>query len=131
MYIVLKTLTLFHYTPRRHLRERRYSSYSSSTSALDGVGGQCHAPAALYPREKTPGTHCTGGWVGPRAGLDTEATGKISCLCRGSNLDLPVVRRQTLYLLSYPVHSVLSSFLQLTSTRSSGRQEAKSKLNKK
>jgi hypothetical protein len=24
------------------------------------------------PREKTPGTHCTGGWVGPRDGLDTE-----------------------------------------------------------
>ena len=23
----------------------------------------------LYPRER-PGTHCTGGWVGPRAGLD-------------------------------------------------------------
>jgi len=34
-----------------------------------GVRGQCHAPAALYPRER-PGTHCTGGWVGPRAGLD-------------------------------------------------------------
>jgi hypothetical protein len=41
-----------------------------------GVSGQHHAPAALYPRERTPGTHCTGGWVGPRAGLDTEATGK-------------------------------------------------------
>jgi len=27
------------------------------------------APAALYPRER-PGTHCTGGWVGLRAGLD-------------------------------------------------------------
>ena len=26
-------------------------------------------PAALYPRE-TPGTHFTGGWLGPRAGLD-------------------------------------------------------------
>ena len=25
-------------------------------------------PAALYPRER-PGTHFTGGWVGPRAGL--------------------------------------------------------------
>jgi hypothetical protein len=25
-------------------------------------------PRPLYPREK-PGTHCTGGWVGPRAGL--------------------------------------------------------------
>jgi hypothetical protein len=25
------------------------------------------------PGEKTPGIHCTGGWVGPRACLDTEA----------------------------------------------------------
>jgi hypothetical protein len=24
------------------------------------------------------GTHCTGGWVGPRAGLDAEIRGKIS-----------------------------------------------------
>ena len=34
-----------------------------------GVRGLCHAPAALYPRERAD-THCTGGWVGPRAGLD-------------------------------------------------------------
>ena len=34
-----------------------------------GVGGQRHAPAAFTPRER-PETHCTGGWVGPRAGLD-------------------------------------------------------------
>ena len=33
-----------------------------------GVSVQRHTPAAL-PRER-PGTHCTGGWVGPRAGLD-------------------------------------------------------------
>jgi hypothetical protein len=26
-------------------------------------------PRSLYPRER-PGTHCTEGWVGPRAGLD-------------------------------------------------------------
>jgi hypothetical protein len=26
-------------------------------------------PRPLYPRER-PGTRCTGGWVGPRAGLD-------------------------------------------------------------
>ena len=37
--------------------------------ARKGVRGQRHAPAALYPRER-PGTHCTGGWVGPTAGLD-------------------------------------------------------------
>jgi hypothetical protein len=42
-----------------------------------GVSGQRHAPAALYPRGKDPRTHCSGGWVGPRAGLDTEARGKI------------------------------------------------------
>jgi hypothetical protein len=34
-----------------------------------GVGGQRHAPAALPPGKK-PVTHCTGSWVGPRAGLD-------------------------------------------------------------
>jgi len=33
------------------------------------VSGQQHALAALYPRER-PGTHFTGGSVGPRAGLD-------------------------------------------------------------
>jgi hypothetical protein len=42
-----------------------------------GVSGQRHAPAALYTGENTPGTHWTGGWVGPRAVLDTEAKGKI------------------------------------------------------
>jgi hypothetical protein len=34
-----------------------------------GVRGQRHAPAAPYPQER-PGSHCTGGWVGLRAGLD-------------------------------------------------------------
>jgi hypothetical protein len=33
------------------------------------VGDQRHAPAALPPG-KRPSTHCTGGWVGPRTGLD-------------------------------------------------------------
>jgi len=33
------------------------------------VGGQRHAPVAL-PSGKRPGTHCVGGWVGPKAGLD-------------------------------------------------------------
>jgi hypothetical protein len=33
------------------------------------MSGQQHAPAVLYPWER-PGTHCTGGWVVLRAGLD-------------------------------------------------------------
>jgi hypothetical protein len=40
------------------------------------------------PGERTPGTHCTGDWMGLRARLDTEVRGKILCLCRGSNLEL-------------------------------------------
>jgi len=43
--------------------------YISLTSALEEVGGQCHAPAALLP-SKRPGTHYIGGWMGPRANLD-------------------------------------------------------------
>ena len=39
------------------------------TTTLEGSEGSRHAPAARYPWER-PGTHCTGGWVGPRAGLD-------------------------------------------------------------
>jgi hypothetical protein len=60
--------------------ERKYSSYSFTTSALDGVSGQRRAPATLYPRGKSPPPHpypFYRGWVDPRAGLDTEATGKI------------------------------------------------------
>jgi hypothetical protein len=40
-----------------------YNSTLSLTSALDGMGSERHAPAAL-PRER-PGTRCIGGWVGP------------------------------------------------------------------
>jgi hypothetical protein len=50
-----------------------------------GVSGQRHAPAALCPGERTPGTHCTGGWVGLRASLGTEVRGIILCPCRGLN----------------------------------------------
>jgi hypothetical protein len=48
------------------------------------------------PGERTPGTHWTGGWVGPRAGLDTEARGKILCLCRGSNPGRPARSQDTI-----------------------------------
>jgi hypothetical protein len=41
-----------------------------------GVSGQRHALVALCAGERTTGTHCAGGWVGPGAGLDTEVRGK-------------------------------------------------------
>jgi hypothetical protein len=64
-----------------------------------GVSGQRHAPPQFIPGERTPGTHCTVGWVGLRAGLHTEARGKY-------HLPLPEIepgspgrpsRSQTLY----------------------------------
>ena len=46
-----------------------YTSTLSLTSALDGVGGQRHAPVALTPG-KRPGTRSIGDWVGLRTRLD-------------------------------------------------------------
>ena len=54
------------------IKEQRESRDIACTlsliSALVLVGSQRHVPRALPPER--PGTHCTGGWVGRRAGLD-------------------------------------------------------------
>ena len=42
-----------------------YSRTLPSTSALDGVGGQSHAPGRFIPG-KGAGSHCIGGWVDHR-----------------------------------------------------------------
>jgi hypothetical protein len=81
------------YTPWRRLGGEAYSSYSFSTSTLDGGEWSALRPGCAFtPGERTPGTHCTGGWVGPRAGLDTETRGKIPLPLPGSNPDRPVVQ---------------------------------------
>jgi hypothetical protein len=40
------------------------------TSALVGGEWSASRPGHFTPWERAPGTHWTGGWVGPRAGLD-------------------------------------------------------------
>jgi hypothetical protein len=82
---------------------RSYSSYSFLTLELNGVSGQRHADPTLLPG-KYRDTHCTGGLVGLRTGLDTEARGKVRCLCRRSNPGRPVCS-QTLYFQTYPSSS--------------------------
>jgi hypothetical protein len=62
--------------------ERRYSSYLFLTSALDRGEWSASRPGRVLPRGKDPGTHWTGGWVGPRTGLDTEVRGKSSAPAR-------------------------------------------------
>jgi hypothetical protein len=57
------------------------------------VGGQRHALAALHPGKK-PGTHCTGGWVGPKG-----RSGQVRKISPPSGFDprtvQPVVSRYT------------------------------------
>ena len=67
------------------------------TTALEGVRDQRQAPAALYSRER-PGTHCTGGWVGPRAGLDRCGKSRPPAGIRSPDRPACI---QSLYRLSY------------------------------
>jgi hypothetical protein len=56
------------------------------------VSGQLHAPVRFTPRERVPDTHWIGGWVGPRAVLDTVVKRKIPSLRRKSNLRTPIIQ---------------------------------------
>jgi hypothetical protein len=47
-----------------------YSSTHSLNSALDGGEWSASRPVRFTFRERAPGTHWIGGWVGPRAVLD-------------------------------------------------------------
>jgi hypothetical protein len=71
----------------------------SRTRHQMGVSDQRHAPAAPSPAERAPSTHCTGGWVGTTAGLNTEARGKILSPLPGIEPRLPSrpACSQTLY----------------------------------
>jgi len=62
-----------------------------------GEGSASRPPPALYPRER-PGTHCIGGWVGPRVGLDRCGKYRPTEI-RSPDRPAP---SQSLYRLSYP-----------------------------
>jgi len=70
------------------------------------VRRQRHAPAAPYPRERQ-GTHCTGGWVGLRAGLDRCGKSRPT----GIRSSERPARWWSLYRLRYPAHYLLTYLL--------------------
>jgi hypothetical protein len=45
--------------------------------AYRGSGSVGIRPDRFTSRERAPGTHCVGGWVGPRAGLDAVVEEKF------------------------------------------------------
>jgi hypothetical protein len=68
------------------------------------MSGQRQALPRFTPGERTPGAHCKGGWVDPRAGPGTEAIGKDPLPLPESEPRSPglLVHSQTLYWRSYP-----------------------------
>jgi hypothetical protein len=64
----------------------------SLTSALDGGEWSASRPGRFTPREKAPGTHWIGDWVGPRAVLDAVVKRKIPSPCRELNPRTPIVQ---------------------------------------
>jgi hypothetical protein len=74
------------------LGEWRYSSTHSLTSALDESEGLASRPGRFTPRERAPGTHWIGGWVGPRAVLDAVVKRKIPSPRLELNPRTPVVQ---------------------------------------
>jgi hypothetical protein len=71
--------------------EWRYSATYPLTSALDGDEWSASRPGRFIPRERAPGTHWIGGWVGPRAVLDAVMR-KILSPRRESNPRTPIVQ---------------------------------------
>jgi hypothetical protein len=72
------------------------------TSKTDG-GGWSDSCLCRFTMETAADTHCIGGWVGPRAGLDGTGKKQFPSSCRGSNPDSSAVKpvAQLLYQLSY------------------------------
>jgi hypothetical protein len=82
------------YAPRHEgvLEEWRYISTHSLTPALDGGEWSASRPGRFTPRERVLGTRWIGGWVGPRAFLDTVVKRKIPSPHRKSNPRTPIVQ---------------------------------------
>jgi hypothetical protein len=90
-----KKLSLcFNSAPRHEgvLGEWRYRSTHSLTSALDGGEWSASRPSRFTPRERAPGTHWIGDWVGPRTVLDAVVKRKVPSSRRESNPRTPIVQ---------------------------------------
>jgi hypothetical protein len=93
------------YGYRQQARRQKIAKWIQ-TSALVRGEWSASRPVRLTPGERVPGTHCTGGWVGPRAGLDDVDKWKF---LPPPGLELRPIgrpaRSQSLYRLSYRYRS--------------------------
>jgi hypothetical protein len=87
-----------HYTPRRRLGQKRYSSYSFSISLLDGGEWSASRPVRGLGQDEVPPVPVVqeAGWA-PQPVWTQRLEKNSSCLCRGSDLDRPVVQSVVIY----------------------------------
>jgi hypothetical protein len=76
-----------HHSMKAYWGEWRYSFRHSLNLALHRREWSASRLGRFIPRERAPGTHWIGGWVGPRAVLDAVMKRKIPGPSRESNLD--------------------------------------------
>jgi hypothetical protein len=69
-----------------------YSSYSFTNSSLGGGEWSASRPGYALPPGKGPSVPILQEGGGPQTRSGLKVSGKISCLCRGSNLDRSVVQ---------------------------------------
>jgi hypothetical protein len=89
-------LNLSHYVPWRRLWERRYSSYSFSTSAIDGGEWSASCPGRAIAPGKGPPVPIIqeAGWA-PEPVWSQRLEEKSFRPCRGSNPERPLVQHVT------------------------------------
>jgi hypothetical protein len=75
------------------------------TPALHGDEWSVSRPCRFTPGERAPGTHRIGGWVGPRASLNTVELRKICCPCRESNPGRPTRSLLLSRLIEYGIET--------------------------
>jgi hypothetical protein len=110
LYCVLK---LSHYTPRRRLGEKRYISYSFSTSALDGGEWSASRPGRALAPGKGPPLPIVqeAGWT-PEPVWTQRLEERCFRLCRGSNPDHQVVQPVARLLTELPGSPVITALTQ-------------------
>jgi hypothetical protein len=88
-----------------------YISTYSLISALDGGEWSDSCIGRFTPRERAPGIHWIGGWVGPRAVLDAVVMRKIPIPRQESNPRTPIVQIVAQRYTEWAITALLRFFL--------------------
>jgi hypothetical protein len=101
-----------HYTMKMHWGSGGIA-HTFLIVALDGSEWSASCPGCFTPRERAPGTHWIGGWVGPRASLNTVVMRNILSPTRTQTPDHPA-HSPVQHHWYIPVPYIIRSFMVYT-----------------